>query len=283
MVVKKSINGNIVLLVKRILDLNGQLQQTVIEIMHEPLRKLLVEIHRNVEATQLTTNTPTVSETFLPELSFTHCLSSQIDPKLLFNSRIQLRERLAAEAGKETPDEDLIKGIDTALLYLQEDWGETETDFDTLLAQGEITYDLLWALFPPNTYVRAYHTGTEQELVLYSRSMAYQVTPMGSFAVLKCDLVNNDGKAFGLAVDSRTINQFAGTRRLTDLPIVPLELYAEKDRLRELAIRRGKQFANIDRYFCECSGPAVVEGGFMIKAPVKVQVRVSVASCIEFI
>lgn len=71
--VKKSINGDVVLLVKRVMDRGGQLQQTVLEIMHEPLRQLLVEMHHNVEGIQLTTNTPTVYLLrFQPLLSYAH-------------------------------------------------------------------------------------------------------------------------------------------------------------------------------------------------------------------
>lgn len=59
-VIKQSINGNVILLVKRILDVTGQPQQTVVDIMHEPLRQLLADINRNVEGVQLTTQNPTV-------------------------------------------------------------------------------------------------------------------------------------------------------------------------------------------------------------------------------
>lgn len=185
---------------------------------------------------------------------------------------------MAAEKAKDPLEEDLIKGIETALLYLQEDWSETEADLDTLVAQGEITYDLLWALFPPNTYVQVYHEGTEQELVLHSRGLTYQCTPAGNFAALKCDLINNDGRMFGLAVDIKKIDQYAGSCQILSLPVVPLELYPEREKLREHAIRRGKQFAGITRYFCECSGPATVDRSLQIEATA-VKITVCLINC----
>ena len=139
--------------------------------------------------------------------------------------------------------------------------------------QGEITYDLLWALIPPNTYLRAYHHGTEQEMVLYARQLSYNCTMEGNYVAVQCDIVNNDGKMFGIAQESIEIGEYKGTRAILDLAGYPLEFHPTKDTLRAHAIQRGKEFAGITRKFLECSGPAIIERNVLFNdVPVKCSV-----------
>ena len=37
-----------------------------------------------------------------------------------------------------------------------------------------MTYDRLWALFPPNTFVHAYHSPTDQHFVAHIHSVSYE-------------------------------------------------------------------------------------------------------------
>lgn len=199
----------------------------------------------------------------------------QVEPKLFFHSRFGLREKLAEEEAKEPQEQEKIEAIQAALQFIDEDFGRTIIDLGLMTKQGEITYDLLWALIPPNTYVRAYHQGTEQEMVLYARSISYECTMEGNYASVTCDIVNNDGKLFGIAQDMFAIPEYAGTRAILDLSVYPLDFYPEKDSLREHAIQRGKKFAGITRHFFECSGPAIIERSALFdNVPVKCSVGV---------
>lgn len=200
---------------------------------------------------------------------------AKVEPRLFFHSRFGLRDKLAEEEAKEPQDKERVEAIQAALQFIDEDFGRTIIDLGLMTKQGEITYDLLWALIPPNTYLRAYHHGTEQELVLYARSLSYECTMEGNYASITCDIVNNDGKMFGIAQDAFAINEYAGTRAILDLAVYPFEFHPEKDSLREHAIKRGKKFAGITRQFLECSGPAVVERSALFdNTPVKASVRI---------
>ncbi|EKM59476.1 uncharacterized protein PHACADRAFT_249997 [Phanerochaete carnosa HHB-10118-sp] len=230
-----------ILLVKRIINADGTPGRKEIDILSEPLRVVLQDIHRDVQGTDLSSRTPTVNTHF-----FFHC-------------RKQLRAKLEEENAREMPDGTIVEAIETALEFIDEDLGSTIADFDVLVNQGQITYHLLWALFPPNTYVRSFHRGTEQEFVAYGRQFAYQCTMMGNFGDIRCDIVSNDGKSFGVSEEHGKINEFPGTRLILELPCYPLEFHPEKEKLREHAVRRGKQYAEITRHFYEISGPAIID------------------------
>ncbi|GJE84885.1 P-loop containing nucleoside triphosphate hydrolase protein [Phanerochaete sordida] len=230
-----------ILLVKRIINPNGTPGRTEIDILSEPLRKVLLDIHEDVQGLDLTSRTPSV------------------DTQFFFHSRKALQVRLDEENAKEAPDAEVLEGIETALQFISEDLGSTIADFEVLISQSEITYDLLWALFPPNTYIRSFHRGTEQEFVVYGREFSYQCSMAGNFVDIRCDIVSNDGKSYGVSEEHITINEFPGTRSIFDLAGYPLDYHPEKEKLEEHAIRRGKVYAEITRHFYEISGPAVVD------------------------
>ena len=153
----------------------------------------------------------------------------------------------------------MVEGVEAALQFIEEDLSSTIADFDNLVDHGEITFDFLWALFPPNTYVRSFHGGTSQEFVAYARQFSYGADMAGRYATIRCDIVSNDGKAFGVSAESITIREYPGTRFILELPAYPLDHHPEKDKLCEHAVRRGKQYAEITRHYYEISGPAIVD------------------------
>ncbi|KIP06048.1 hypothetical protein PHLGIDRAFT_119307 [Phlebiopsis gigantea 11061_1 CR5-6] len=241
-----------IILVKRVLNDKGQLDRIDVEMYSESLREILFEINKDVQGIDMTGEVPTV------------------ELKLFFHSRFGLREKLAEEEAHETPDEEKIEAIHAALQVIDEDFGRTILDLELMTKQGEITYDMLWALFPPNTYLRAYHHGTEQEMILYARQLSYNSTNEGNYAAIQCDIVSNDGKMFGIAQESIDIFEYKGTRAILDLAAYPLDYHPTKDTLRAHAIQRGKQFAGYTRQFLECSGPAIIERNVLFNdVPVK--------------
>lgn len=246
-----------ILLVKRLINSRGQFEGKDIDILSQPLLQVFLDINEDVEGLDLTVYEPTVCLTLLNITNNLQYL--QAKQELFFHSRAKLIERLAEEEAKKTRDEETILGIQTALQYIAEDLTNTISNFDILTSQGEITYQLLWALFPPNTYVRVYHHHTEQELVMYARNIAYVNTSQRSYAAITCDIITNDGKTFGIAQEVAEIDEFRGSRPIRDLPVYPLDCHLDKDDLFNHAVKRGKQFASITRHFYDCSGFAVVD------------------------
>ena len=168
---------------------------------------------------------------------------------------------MAEERKKANPDEELIQDITVALDYTLEDFAEKMADFEKLTSQNEITFDLLWALISPLTYVYYYHGLTEQPQVLQTRSFSVGRRDDGSIgAFIACNVIHDNGSTFGLANVPLEISAFEGTRNIQDLPVFPLKFHKDKDRIRESCLMRGKRFAAMVKPGCyECSGPSVRE------------------------
>ena len=186
---------------------------------------------------------------------------SQADPKFFFHSRFDLKDRLAKEQSKDSPDDALIADIKVALQYIEEDNGNDIADFMRLTDHQEITFDLLWALFTPNTLMYRYHDMTEQVQVLLVRSVIRALRQdLSIYVRIECDVINNDGNSFGLARDMIEIDSFPGSRKIQDLPIYPLKYREDQNTIRDHAVSRGKRFVTMDRHsYNEISGQAMRE------------------------
>ncbi|KAJ6601315.1 P-loop containing nucleoside triphosphate hydrolase protein [Mycena vulgaris] len=239
---KKLSNKKPVLVVRRLIDEKGRHNGTEIDIKSGGLCQVLLDISADVEGLTLTFHNPIIQS------------------RELFQCRPGLVKRLEAEEAKPEPDSTLIADISTALQFIEEDYAETIGDF-RLLARNEISYELLWVIFPPNTLVYRYHTYTEQGQILLARTFEYSRREDGSFyADIACDVINNDGSSFGLARESIELNSFRGARRIQDLILFPVEYHSDKEGVCAHALARGKKFVGLEEHtYREISGAAMKE------------------------
>ncbi|KAF8521951.1 P-loop containing nucleoside triphosphate hydrolase protein [Hysterangium stoloniferum] len=233
-----------VLVVRRIINYKGQHQGTEVDIKSPVLCEVLQEINKGVEGLKLNRSPPTA------------------DPNLFFYSHEGLKARYEEEISKEQPNETIVSDISVALQFVEEDHGGNIADFGRLVSHGEITYDLLWALFPPNTVAYHYHEMTEQDLLVIVRSVEYQKRPDDTlYLEVAADSICDDGKMFGMAKDmSHDIDIFSGSRKIQDLTIFPVKYHPKADEIKKHAMSRGKKFVKMKgaRYH-EISGPAMRE------------------------
>lgn len=132
----------------------------------------------------------------------------------------------------------------------------------TLIPDDEITWDLLWAIFSPNTLAYHYHRLTEQPQILLIRKTAYGKREDGSkYFQVDCDVVTDDGDSFGYAkVPGHEINEFEGSNNIQDLSIYPLRFHPDSAEALDQAVRRAKRFcAMIGHTYQEISGAAMRE------------------------
>lgn len=66
----------------------------------------------------------------------------------------------------------------------------------------------------------------------------------GLYVVVHCAIIVHDDTGFGLARYDVKIPEFFGAFFIRELPIFPLELYADHQKVREKAIALGKVYAN---------------------------------------
>lgn len=144
-------------------------------------------------------------------------------------------------------DSKLIEHTELLLDYLNEDFAEIKSHLIPLLDNGEITFELLWALFLPNSLIFTYCPGSHEPQCLKLDYGEYQCSPArGKFFQLETHLINYDGKKFfrqKLIVD---IYEFRGSRRIDDLPFFPLAYHEREDEIITQLVDRGREFLKLD-------------------------------------
>lgn len=150
------------------------------------------------------------------------------------------------------------------LKFIVEDYETLNQSVQSLLSAGEITWELLWTLFPPNVLVYHYHEYTGQHQILRFRRMDKEKAqpnepPQWRFS---CDVIADDGEKFGVAKEpiGMAIPEFKGAWSIEDMLLFPLERHKDAERLRCEAIERGKRYVAIKKArLTQTSGFAMFE------------------------
>lgn len=164
----------------------------------------------------------------------------QIDSKILFHSREGLQNLFDAEKKQDSPNSTLLFELEAALDFIQEECADTIKAVESLSAKNEITFDLLWTIFPPRVTV----CGIDSlgEVAAYSVvSSAMEADICGARFVLKVTNVNYDGKKIGRvnSPGNLQIGEFAGARKISSLECMPIDMHPQAGALRLQLFERG--------------------------------------------
>lgn len=184
--------------------------------------------------------------------------------ELFFHNRDALQAKLDEASKAETIDGDLVADLEVAVQFAKEEHATLKANLDQLLASGEITWDLLWTIFSPNILVYRYHRLVEQDQIMKLRAIRQIKRPLDKtrYWELDCHIVADDGVKFGLANEPflMRIEEFTGTRKITDLRIFPLQYHVAAGKLRQTALERGRRFSDIiGLRLMTTTGPAMFE------------------------
>ncbi|KAI5793304.1 P-loop containing nucleoside triphosphate hydrolase protein, partial [Geopyxis carbonaria] len=218
-----------IFIVRRRFDYQNKHQKTFVDIKSVELRTVLREILKNVNVVGLREEKPSM------------------DPHLLFNYLPQIEESLAkAKSAAENPDSTLISHLTVLVDYITSDYASVAKRLYPLLEHHEITFDLLWALFLPNTLVYTVCAGSNEPRCL-KLDWGEQKESMdrGKFFQMEAHYVDYDGKSFGQANALLEIDEFYGTRRIDSLGVFPLAYHGEEEHIRDKLINRGRKFGSL--------------------------------------
>ena len=101
---------------------------------------------------------------------------------------------------EEAKDEnsDGINHLNKTIKFLEEWYAATTEELTQLLSHGEITYDLLWALFKPGATVYTMDQECEQpRCFLYDFGDPVKHPTAGNYFEMVCRSLHYDGKFFG--------------------------------------------------------------------------------------
>lgn len=221
--------------VRRKFDWENKYLETVVDIKSKHLRDALAKIMDGVKGVSL------VQETAV------------VDPNMLFlyleETRAYMKE-LKQQAKKETKKKAKkladLKAAQLKVLvkYLDTDYAETKKTLYRLLEANMITFDLLWALYKPNTIAYTSTYGNQDEPRAFKIEYATKESSFmkGQWYSIEGRYLEYDGKSFGMGTMAAEVEFFKGVRKITSLGCYPLKYHREAEEVKAKLIERGKKF-----------------------------------------
>jgi len=169
--------------------------------------------------------------------------------ELRIHTKDTLKARVKAEKKKKIKKKlkKTIAQCKVLISYLNEDYAETKKMLHPMLEEGIITFDLLWALFKPNSTALTTTYGSVDHLRCFKIDYATRgASFMGDdFYSIAGRYLDYDGKAFGLGDFASTINSFKGARKIDSLSTYPLRYHRDSTSTMEKLIERGRLFVSL--------------------------------------
>ncbi|KAH8723302.1 P-loop containing nucleoside triphosphate hydrolase protein, partial [Phaeosphaeriaceae sp. PMI808] len=237
------ISSKYALVVRQVLDSDGNLRETLVDIRGEGLRNILITILEGAEGLRLNEKPPVIK------------------PQLLYHCVPKLRHRLEKEQANDSKDDALIFDIQAALQLVGEDFVTEEASIQSLLSSNRITFVTLWAIFPPNELVYTVDR-LFQPNVYRAVDYSIKTKPDGSLAfALSIRSIDSDGTRLGwTSVSTLEIPMFPGEKLISDLPAYPLRFHEESASVRRDLICRGYKRLSLHKHgLHEYTGHALQE------------------------
>ncbi|KAJ6576105.1 P-loop containing nucleoside triphosphate hydrolase protein [Mycena vulgaris] len=181
----------------------------------------------------------------------------KLHPHLLLAFLPQIR---VASSSDDTDDsledeENTTKAhLNLLIEFLESEYASTLQKIGTLVDHEEVTFDLLWAVFVPGEILFALCETTDEPRAFRLKSIQQKIRwPTNTVDWdLTCEYVEADddssaaaAQQFGLATHSITIENFDGTRKITDLTTYPIKHHPAADRIKQKIIARGRKWSSL--------------------------------------
>jgi hypothetical protein len=132
-------------------------------------------------------------------------------------------------------DETTKAYVDLLYTVLEEELRDVISQKNDLIANGVITYNILYAIFEPDEPIYSVIGGRQRAFIFQKgshdpRSRSFAIT--GKF-------IDYDGKAFGFTDNGFSIPAFEGTTPITSLSVFPLKYHSHHAMIRGELIARG--------------------------------------------
>jgi hypothetical protein len=210
--------------VRRRLNWEGKYQETQIDIKSKVLRNCLQEVFKECKSISLVEDTP------------------QLDPHTLFHYYDELKAHVKKELkpklkrAKKSKEKKLrtqqVAQCKLLLKYLDEDYTSVRKALKPMLKAGTITYDLVWALFKPNTIAFTPTYANKDDPRCFRVDFAYEYESWLTQAkslVVDGRYLEYDGKSFGLGDHQVQIQAFKGHKKITTLSTYPLKYHKDPE------------------------------------------------------
>lgn len=143
-------------------------------------------------------------------------------------------------------DPSTLKALDLLIHTINNTYNSTTERLTALLADGKITYDLLWALFKANSHVFTTCRGSRKpRSVKYDFGEEKKTNQGVKYFELQCRYFDFDGKVFGEVADRLAIEKFHGAKQIDTLNAFPLEYHPAREKVKEHLTTCGQKFVSM--------------------------------------
>ncbi|KAK1486018.1 hypothetical protein CCUS01_15214 [Colletotrichum cuscutae] len=134
----------------------------------------------------------------------------------------------------------------TQLLYdiLEKDLRDVMAEVEDLLQNRVMTYSLLWALFVPGKLVVTTDDRDERFFITHRSEFDFKCKRL----VVHAKFVDWNGERFGYSDDTLCIDEYSGTRPITDLEVYPVDFHESREASEIEAIKRGQKFRDLQGF-----------------------------------
>ncbi|PLB42709.1 uncharacterized protein BDW47DRAFT_121810 [Aspergillus candidus] len=224
--------------VRRKFDWENKYMETVVDIKSKHLRDALSKIMDGVKGVSLVQETAVVD----PNMLFLYLEETRQYMK-------DLKQQAKTEKKKKARRAAALKAnhLKVLIKYLDIDYADTKKTLYPMLDNNTITFDLLWALFKPNTIAYSPTYGNQDEPRAFKIEYATKESSFmkGTWYSIEGRYLEYDGKSFGMGTMAAEVESFKGTRKITTLGCYPLKYHRESEDVKAQLIERGKKFVSL--------------------------------------
>ena len=185
----------------------------------------------------------------------------QIEPRMLFHAHDGLAALLKTKDPNAPEEKPFIFELEAALQYIREDFDTTFTSLSNLLPNRQITFAVLWSLFPPNTLI--YGKDLLRNPRAWSvRSISEKEDKFGNrWVQIEPEHIDYNGTDLGsVESDSLRISAFQGAKNIHDLPYFPMQYHPDVATARQGLLDMGRKAMRLHgRRLVEYQGHALKE------------------------
>lgn len=222
--------------VRRRFGWDNKYLETHVDIKSKVLRGALQVIFKDCKSISLVEDKPSIQ----PHILFHYYKEIQAYVKKTLKPQLK---RIKKKSERKQVEQQIAQ-CKLLLKYIDEDYEEVRRTLKPMLKAGTITYNLVWALFKPNTIAYTPTYGNKDDPRCFKVDYCYEEEDW--FGNKKWNIegryLEYDGKVFGLGDHFVQIASFKGHRKIANLAAYPLSDHKDSDALREQLIERGKKF-----------------------------------------
>ncbi|KAJ5752813.1 ATPase AAA-type core [Penicillium odoratum] len=244
--------------VRERVDRNSEEVTPYIDIKSEDLRDILREVLHDVKAISLMEDKPSIEQ------------------NILFHFLPELEE--CADNTETGPDNVSAHAQHLRLLvnHLERAYAPILQRLESMWQHGQITYDLLWALFKPGCHIYTTCIGTNEPRCVIFDAGEEVTRNDETWFNLECRFIDYDGVIFGEAGIFLRVPKFRGSKYIATLEAYPLHHHASHEQVQKDLVERGQRFRDFaGSHIQHCKGSAFfMNKGKAIKVNINSRVAV---------